>query len=103
METSTLLLAFGYFFPAIVAAVRRHPNATAIFLLDLLLGWTVLGWIGALVWCAIGERSAPQPVTTTSLMRACPYCAEAILPQAVKCKHCGSSLLGQGNLLRGGP
>lgn len=39
-----------YFVPAIVAFVRNHRNRGAIFVLNLLLGWTVLGWVGALVW-----------------------------------------------------
>ena len=41
-----------YFLPAIVATQRKHPNHVAIFLLNLLLGWTVFGWIVALVWSA---------------------------------------------------
>jgi hypothetical protein len=39
-----------YFLPSIVASNRRHQNAEAIAVLNLLLGWTVLGWIVALVW-----------------------------------------------------
>jgi hypothetical protein len=39
-----------YGLPAIVAAIRHHPNQNAIFILNLLLGWTILGWIAALVW-----------------------------------------------------
>lgn len=39
-----------YFLPAIVG--RRKRNAGAIFLLNLLLGWTMIGWIVALVWAA---------------------------------------------------
>ena len=39
-----------YFLPPWVAAFRRHHNATAIFVLTLLLGWTGLGWVAALVW-----------------------------------------------------
>jgi hypothetical protein len=42
-----------YFLPAIVAGRRRHPNGAAIFLLNLFLGWTILGWVMALVWAAI--------------------------------------------------
>jgi hypothetical protein len=29
---------------------RRHHNRSAIIALNLLLGWTILGWITALVW-----------------------------------------------------
>ncbi|WP_223806171.1 superinfection immunity protein [Marichromatium sp. AB32] len=39
-----------YFLPALVAQERRHTKAVAIFVLDLFLGWTFLGWVGALVW-----------------------------------------------------
>lgn len=39
-----------YFSPALIAENREHPNAEAIAVLNLLLGWTVLGWIIAMVW-----------------------------------------------------
>jgi hypothetical protein len=42
----------GYFFPSIIAVTRGHHNALAIFLLNLFLGWTGLGWLGALIWAA---------------------------------------------------
>lgn len=38
-----------YFFPAIVAAVRHTHNATGILLLNVFLGWTVVGWFVALL------------------------------------------------------
>ena len=38
-----------YFAPAIVAAARRTHNATGILLLNLFLGWTVIGWFVALI------------------------------------------------------
>jgi hypothetical protein len=38
-----------YFLPAIIAAVRHTHNATGIFFLNLLLGWTVVGWCVALL------------------------------------------------------
>ena len=38
------------FLPVSVAVKRGHPNAAAIFILNLLLGWTFLGWVAALVW-----------------------------------------------------
>ena len=40
-----------YFLPSIVGKHKR--NATAIFVLNLLTGWTVISWIIAVVWaCA---------------------------------------------------
>ena len=39
-----------YFLPTIVAAAARNHNARAIFILNLFLGWTFLGWVIALVW-----------------------------------------------------
>jgi hypothetical protein len=39
------------------------PSALAIFLLDLLIGWTMLGWIGVLVWSATAIQG---PVLTVN-------------------------------------
>lgn len=43
-----LIFAF-YFLPTLIAFLRQHKNTLAIFLLNLLLGWTVLGWVVLLV------------------------------------------------------
>lgn len=39
---------FFYFIPTIVGWKKK--NVSAIFALNLLLGWTLIGWIVALVW-----------------------------------------------------
>jgi heme/copper-type cytochrome/quinol oxidase subunit 2 len=39
-----------YMLPTLVAAKRQHHNATAITVLNIFAGWTVLGWLIALVW-----------------------------------------------------
>ena len=39
-----------YFLPSIVALARSKRDLFAIFLLNLFLGWSVIGWIVALVW-----------------------------------------------------
>jgi uncharacterized protein YecT (DUF1311 family) len=39
-----------YFLPAIIAMSRGHKNALAIVLLNILVGWTGIGWIVILVW-----------------------------------------------------
>jgi Superinfection immunity protein len=42
-----------YFLPTIVAMSRQHPAQVSILLLNLFLGWTLLGWVAALVWSAM--------------------------------------------------
>ena len=42
------ILAIPYFFPTIVGCRKR--NSGAIFVLNLFLGWTFVGWVVALVW-----------------------------------------------------
>jgi hypothetical protein len=44
-----LLLAI-YMIPGIIALCRSHRQAVPILVLDLLLGWTLIGWVVALVW-----------------------------------------------------
>jgi hypothetical protein len=41
-----------YFLPSIIALARSKRDLLAIFLLNLFLGWSVIGWIVALVWAA---------------------------------------------------
>ena len=54
-----LVLALAlYFLPTIIAQQRKHRSFGGIFALNFLLGWSLLGWIGALVWAL----SNPQPV-----------------------------------------
>jgi TM2 domain-containing membrane protein YozV len=39
-----------YFLPAIAAHSRHHKNRDAIFMLNLFLGWTFIGWVVSMVW-----------------------------------------------------
>ncbi len=41
---------FTYTLPTLVALRRHHHQRMAIAALNFLLGWTLLGWVGALVW-----------------------------------------------------
>jgi hypothetical protein len=47
---------FMYFLPSIVGWSKR--NFTAILWLNILAGWTFVGWIIALVWALTKEPSA---------------------------------------------
>lgn len=42
-----------YFLPAMIAYERKHSNRGIILLIDFLLGWTFIGWIGCLIWAHI--------------------------------------------------
>jgi len=47
------IFGFGfviYFLPTIIAAARSKRDVMSIFVLNLLLGWTAIGWVIALVW-----------------------------------------------------
>ena len=39
-----------YFLPTIIAGARENKDGGAIAALNLLLGWTFIGWAVALVW-----------------------------------------------------
>ena len=54
-----LFSLFLYFVPSFVAAGRKVMPSLAIFALNLLLGWTLVGWVGALVW-ALGAKTKAQ-------------------------------------------
>lgn len=52
-----LLLSVGlYFIPTIVAAVRQVPNLGSVIVINLFLGWSIIGWVVAL---AMAARSKP--------------------------------------------
>lgn len=70
-----LMLIF-YFLPAIAGKDKR--NSGSIFLLNLLAGWTVIGWIAALIWAAskdsppatvVVQQAAPIPVPVATPIR----------------------------------
>ena len=47
-----------YFVPTIVAIARHARNVLGIVLLNIFGGWTLVGWIIALVWSIRDERQA---------------------------------------------
>lgn len=43
-----MMAIFFYFLPSVVGSKKK--NANAIFVMNLFLGWSVIGWIIALIW-----------------------------------------------------
>lgn len=56
-----LILAFIGLLPSVIAFVRRHHNRYAILVLNILLGWTLIGWAVALVWSLTAVWPKPSP------------------------------------------
>jgi hypothetical protein len=51
-----------YFLPAIVAYIYRRERLFYIALLNLLTGWSVIGWIGALKWATVRDSHALEEI-----------------------------------------
>ena len=66
MEVFLLLVALVvllglYLLPLFVACYRSVVHVPGIAVLNLLPGWTLLGWVGALVWAVSSPRRTSPP------------------------------------------
>ena len=50
LASTPLLALMLYFGPSFLAGYQQHARAPAIFAINLCLGWTIVGWLGALAW-----------------------------------------------------
>ena len=95
---AAVLLSLGYLLPTAIAYYREHRNTTAITVLNLFLGWTLVGWVAALVWALVDRAAMPVAVVSTqgavpeAHRLPCPFCAELVLPAAKLCRFCGHEL-----------
>ena len=81
-----------YFLPALLG--RHKPDAVGIFVVNLLLGWTVVGWILALVWACAAESYVAVPVrlVPASSGRFCSQCGTLAPYGAHFCTACGRAV-----------
>ena len=89
-----LIPLFLYFLPAFLA--RHKSNFTAILVLNLLAGWTFIGWIIALVW-ALSAEPGTRPAATPQQPAAssgffCSSCGKICAAGAHFCSSCGNPL-----------
>ena len=89
-----LFLVLPYFLPTIIAMLRKKHNVTAIFVLNLLLGWTFIGWIVAFIWSlttdsADRQIARPAPVGLPAGMVFCSSCGKPNAADARFCSFCG--------------
>jgi Superinfection immunity protein len=56
ISVSITLLSLFYFLPFAIAFNKKRANSGAIFALNLFLGWSLIGWVVALVWALKEEQ-----------------------------------------------
>ena len=83
-----------YFLPTFIG----FRKANAIFALNLLLGWTVLGWVGALIWALTKENTSNATILSsigaiTPASSACPACETSVPRGNAFCAVCGAKML----------
>lgn len=64
MATAVITLILLYFLPTIIAWGRHHQLGM-VAVIDIFLGWTVIGWVVALA-IACGDRKRDPGVTIGS-------------------------------------
>lgn len=60
-----VLGAAMYFLPTIIAVKRKVPNVGSVVVINIFLGWSVIGWVASL---AMAARSV-QPATAVTPAR----------------------------------
>jgi hypothetical protein len=61
MMSFILFLIAMYWLPTLIAIVRQTPSALGVAMLNFFLGWTVIGWIMALV-LALASHAGPHVI-----------------------------------------
>ena len=55
-----ILIGIGiYFLPTWVAKARKSPKVAPVFVINLFLGWTLIGWVAALVLAVWFKQPKP--------------------------------------------
>lgn len=88
--TFLILATLLYFLPAILG--RNKANFTGILLLNLLLGWTVIGWFIALIWACASDTVVPVRYVPVSSGQFCSSCGTLGPLGAHYCTSCGTAL-----------
>ena len=54
-----IIIGIVYILPSLIAHRRKHHQRISISLLNIFLGWTLLGWVAALIWSASASVKEP--------------------------------------------
>jgi hypothetical protein len=56
-----VFVAAIYLIPALIASLRGHKSKWAIIALNVLLGWSLIGWVVAFIW-SLTSAKEKRPV-----------------------------------------
>lgn len=88
-----ILVLVLYFLPTIIA--ERKRSFGSVFVVNLFLGWTLVGWVVALAWALKDDPPQPvpmivQPHQVPPLL--CSNCGKYSAADSQFCAKCGSPL-----------
>lgn len=87
---SLLFLTLLYLLPSILG--RDKSDATGIFLLNLFLGWTLIGWVAAFLWAISSDRPTYVRYVPISNGHFCSQCGALGPVGAHFCSACGRAV-----------
>ena len=88
--TFLILSMLLYFLPTMIA--RDKHDVMAIFIVNLLFGWTIIGWFVALIWACSAERYIAVRAVPVSSGRFCSQCGSLSPYGAHFCSACGHAV-----------
>ena len=73
-----------YFLPSLIS--NRKDNGNSVFVVNLFLGWTLIGWVVALAW-ALNSKKVEKKISIKKY--ECPRCgAQSEIQEGLKLFHC---------------
>lgn len=79
-----------YFLPYIAARSNKHKNCEAIGALNLLLGWTLIGWICAFIWAYVNPID--KNIVENKESKLCAECGKYYENSPKFCPNCGKEI-----------
>lgn len=58
-----------YFLPCFVCVMRDATNFGAVFIINLLFGWTLIGWIAAFIIACMSQTKTSAAIEKETLRR----------------------------------
>ena len=56
-----LCILLVYFLPYVIAKQRKADGRNLIFFVNLIIGWTVIGWLACIIWACTIEKEKKAP------------------------------------------